>query len=101
MPPQGDSMARLSIISLVGCVVIASGPWRAQDKIAITVEGGKQDLKNVPICVPLSLTEKQVGLAASFSPDRVGTVEVEQVHGQIATPGIMTETIPPSAKGLV
>jgi len=91
-------MNRHLIVSVVGCFLLAASPLRAQT-IEITLEGGKQPIKEVPVCVPLSLTEEQASrrdlLTLLFQGKDYGT------FGQLTAPGILTEHLPPSAKGLV
>src|SRR6516225_2991122 len=47
---RGDAMRRLAAASLVFLAI--SLPVHAQQKIEFTIEGGKHDLKYVPVCVP-------------------------------------------------
>ena len=78
-------------------LMIAASPLVAQDKIQITVKGDKHDLKNVPVCVPLSLSQKD----ASFPEAHVTLPGGQTVPGQLTAPGLMTEAMAPTAKGLV
>src|ERR1043166_3908104 len=76
-------------------------PIRAQQPVEITIEGGKHDLKNVPICVPLSVPKAVV----AKERDRTvleDLVEAQRVHfGQFSAPALTTESIQASGEGLV
>jgi hypothetical protein len=92
-------MSRRLTVPLLAGLLLATPPLGAQDAIEITVEGGKHDLKNVPVCVPLSLpkAEAETGarlllLAGSSSP---------AFPAQLGAPGLTTESIQPSANDLV
>jgi hypothetical protein len=80
--------------ALVACLLI-TGASRAQD-VAITVKGGKHDLKNVPVCVPLSVAKGQADFV--FAHVSGGGQNVE---GQLTAPSLITESIEPSAKELI
>jgi hypothetical protein len=84
------------LVQLVGCFLLATSPLRAQNRIVITVEGGKSDLQNVPVCVPLSLPKDQ----ANFVRAHIA-LEGREAEGQLTAPGLATEHLAPSAKGLV
>ncbi len=90
-------MPRRSIILVSAGLILAAPPLGAQDKIEITIEGAKHDLRNVPICVPLSLPEKDASLPEAHITLSTG----HTVPGQLSAPGLMTEAIAPTAKGLV
>jgi hypothetical protein len=81
-------MRRHSIL-VVLVMLLAAGSSRAQT-IEATVEGGKEDLKNVPVCVPVSVHQDW----ASYLYSRV-TVGGMELEGQFTTPGLLTEAIPP------
>src|SRR2546423_1020712 len=83
------------LASLVACLVLAS-PIPAQQAIDISIEGGKQDLENVPVCVPLSVP-------AELFDYRYAQVSGGglQLQGQLTKPGILTEGVPVSGQGLV
>jgi Methane oxygenase PmoA len=87
-------MRRHSIPAVLA-ILLAAGTGGAQT-VEVTVEGGTQDLKNVPVCVPVSVHE-------TFSTFMYAQVSAGgmQLEGQYTTPGIMTEAIPPVAKGQV
>src|SRR6266446_7506245 len=80
---------------LVACLVLAS-PVPAQQTIDVTIEGGKHDLQNVPVCVPLSVP-------AELFDYRYAQVSGGglQLQGQFTKPGILTEDVAVSGKGLV
>jgi hypothetical protein len=59
--------------------------------IEITVTGGKQDLRSVPVCVPLNLAPAQANQVYAHL-SRGG----RDLEGQLTTPGIMTESIAPA-----
>ncbi len=82
--------------SLVGCLLLAAAPLRTQDTIKITIEAGKHDLKNVPVCVPLSLPKA----VATITHARV-SAGGQELEGQLTAPGITTEQLAPTAAGLI
>ncbi len=90
-------MLRRSLPLLAVGLLLAVPPLGAQEKIAITVKGDKHDLKDVPICVPLSLARQD----ASFPEAHVTLPSGQTIAGQLTAPGLMTERIAPSAKELV
>lgn len=74
-----------------------SGTALAQEKsLSLTLTAGKHELKNAPVCVPLSLPKAQA---------RHGDAEVVvgngTVAGQLTAPAITTEHIKPAKDGLV
>lgn len=87
-------MSRRFVAAIV-CLCLALSPLHGQDKIEITVEGGKHDLKNVPICVPLSVAKERqiIELNGKGTPLKLIC--------RLTAPGIVTESIPPADKGLV
>src|SRR5882724_2289301 len=89
-------MSRRFVAAVVACLCLAFSPLRAQDKFEITVAGGKQDLNDVPVCVPLSVAKGQ----AEFVYAHVFG-NGQDAEGQLTAPGLATESIAPSAKGLV
>jgi hypothetical protein len=88
-------MFRRSML-LVACVVATPSTLPAQDTVVINVEGGKTDLRNVPLCVPLSVAPGQADFV--YAQAAVGG---QHLQGQLTAPGIMTESIAPSVKGHV
>jgi hypothetical protein len=92
----GDIMRNSYLWALLTCAA-ATGAVDAQT-FEITIAAGKHDLKNVPICVPLSLTKEQ----AQNSPTPVlAGGGLTGINCQLTAPGVTTESIPPSEKGLV
>jgi hypothetical protein len=87
-------------MSLAASLILVCSPIRAQN-IEITLEGGKQDLKNVPVCVPLNLTSEQADRTNAEKPPAIATGKFRGVQGQLTAPGIMTMSIAPASKGLV
>jgi hypothetical protein len=74
-----------------------TGSLAAQDKsLSITVTAGKNDLKHVPVCVPLSLSKEQ-----AKDVDAELSTQGQKLTGQLTAPGIITESIAPSRRGLV
>lgn len=74
-----------------------TGPIAAQDRsLSITLTAGKHDLKNVPVCVPLSLSKEQAKDA-----DAEVLLQGQKLAGQLTAPGIVTESITASKPGLV
>lgn len=68
----------------------------AQEKtLSVTLTAGKHDLKNVPVCVPLSLSMEQ----AKHADAELSSAGLK-LAGQLTAPGIITESIPPSKSGL-
>src|SRR5262245_26571191 len=78
-------------------LLLWTGNLAAQDKsLSITLTAGKQDRKNVPVCVPLSLSKEQAKDA-----DAEISFQGQEISGQLTAPGIITESIAPSKPGLV
>lgn len=68
---------------------------QAETKLEITFTGGKEGNSSTPVCVPLSLS-------MAMAKQRVAIVKGDKTtYGQLTDPGIGTEAIPPSEKGLV
>lgn len=82
------------LCALLACAASA-GIAQAQP-IEIVVEGGQHELKNVPVCIPLSVPADVASY--TYAHITVGGVTLE---GQLTAPGIMTERTPATAKGLV
>jgi hypothetical protein len=92
-------MKRLALwAALVSCAT--AGQLQAQNTITLTVEGGKHDLRNVPVCVPLSLTKEQHRLSLTDTPELSGG-QLRGIQGQFTEPGIPTEGVTPAGKNLV
>ena len=92
-------MRRLAAAALLFLAI--SLPVHAQQKIEFTIEGGKHDLKYVPVCVPLSVPKA----AVAKERDRTLLTDIKRPEreqlGQFTAPGITTESIPPSGDRLV
>jgi hypothetical protein len=88
------------LIGLAACTLVLAGPAAAQQKtFPITVSTGEQDYKaDVPVCVPLSLHESLARAEYAAFHDKAGRL---LFYGQLTAPGIATEAVKPSAKGLV
>jgi hypothetical protein len=79
---------------LVALAVPASLP--AQDKTVTIAISADQDLKNAPVCIPLSLPRPWGKLTyAQLSGDG------QNLQGQLTAPGITTEAVAPAAPELV
>jgi hypothetical protein len=84
------------ILGISMCLPLMSAPVCAQEALNITVTGGKQDLKNVPICVPLSLPKATA--AFTYAHIAGGGLNLE---GQLTAPGILTDSVTPAGNDLV
>jgi Methane oxygenase PmoA len=81
-------------------VLVLAQPTLAQPKTIATFEIDKVDLPDTPICIPLSLPEEFAKLT---------DVSIQATHdrgvfvgpAQLTQPGLLTEMLEPSAKGLV
>ena len=89
---------RRNYLRAVLVMLVLAGTGQAQNKIEITVEGGKYDLKNVSICVPLSLAKSSANLPEAELDVKGGKLKL---IGQLTSPGIATESITPSSDGTV
>jgi hypothetical protein len=88
-------MRRATIWAGLALLAGAGAAPAQQTGITVTITADKQDYKNVPVCVPLSLpapVKEQRALLES------GDLRIE---GQLTIPGLLTEAIKPSAEGLV
>ena len=81
-------MNRQSILLAIGCLLLACEPLRAQT-VEITVEGGKEDLVNVPVCVPLSMPKgaEVRPLGRDSVLVRVPGQDQAPLFGQVTAPG--------------
>src|SRR5436190_5843717 len=87
------AVRRMSMNRIATCwLFILAAPLSAQEKIAVTITGGKEDATNVPICVPLELPKDE---------DRWSHLDLEgndmHVKALLTAPSITTESI--AAKG--
>src|SRR6516164_6212643 len=78
-----------AVIGLLTLLMLA-GTSRGQEyRIEISVKAGDRDLKNVPVCVALSLPENVVAPIAFLKS------EGRESIGQLTAPGLMTQHIKP------
>lgn len=70
----------------------SGGVVHGQDKISVTVTGGKEDAKNVVVSLPLSLSKDQAGAAGVTLKGNGQTVTA-----QLTAPSIPHESIPAQA----
>jgi hypothetical protein len=87
---------RLFRQGLLCAVFFVAGAGHAQT-FKITIEAGKSDLPESPICVPLSLSEKEARF--NFAELTDGG-KLTGVIGQLTDPGIITSAIAPDGKGM-
>jgi hypothetical protein len=76
-------------VLLSSCV--SAGAFAAGKTLELTVEAGKTDRHNTPVCVPLSVDKE-------FAGDVRADVLLpggKQVSGQFTAPGLLTERIEP------
>ncbi len=82
----------IGLLALLSFVSVTA----AQEPVSFTLQAGRHDLKNVPVCVPLSLTKEQVR-----DTNALVVAGKETLAGQLITPAITTEHIKPAKNGLV
>jgi hypothetical protein len=81
----------------VAVVLLGAGHVPAQNQpVKVTVTAGKQDCKNVVVRVPLSLPAS----AAKHGWANLAAQGM-RLDGQLTAPGLLTEGVAPSGKGLV
>jgi hypothetical protein len=85
---------RNGLVTAVLVCAVSTSIVRAQT-IEIIVAGGKHDLKNLPVCVPLSVAKDKDSAELECKDPAL------KLKGQLSQPGIATESIPPSTDGLV
>jgi hypothetical protein len=76
-------------ISVVLFALTSSAALAAGKTLELTIEAGKTDRHNTPVCVPLSV-------AKEFEKDKLAAVmfpDGKQVFGQFTAPGLLTEGI--------
>lgn len=72
---------------VVYCLAFIAAPLAGQEKIAITITGGKEDLTNVPVCVPIEFSsEKELPHLGELVGDDY------RVDGQFTLPSLTTES---------
>jgi hypothetical protein len=96
---QEISMTHRSSVAVLACLVLGSASVQAQN-IEITLEGGKHDLKNVPVCVPLSLTKEHADRVRFETRRLFSPGDTRGIEGQFTFPGITTRHIRETGKGL-
>jgi hypothetical protein len=77
-----------------------AGPALAQPQLMATVEIESKGTANTPVCVPLSLPKGFATFTSVLIRAEKGNL-ADDVAGQLTQPGLATEHIEPSAKGLV
>src|SRR5262245_6218496 len=88
---------RRSIAIATGLAMALAAPLAAQEhKVTVTVTSEGADLKNMPVCIPLSLPKNIADFRHAYLERGK-----EVLEGQLTAPGIVTERIPPSAANLV
>ncbi|MCI0684396.1 MAG: PmoA family protein [Gemmataceae bacterium] len=90
------SMITGAVLAMVVLAMVWCAPLAAQEhKVTVTV-ASESDLKNVPVCIPLSLPKALAGFRHA-----VVVHGKEGLPGQLTAPGLGTEHIAPSAANLV
>ncbi|MBM4072231.1 MAG: hypothetical protein FJ271_25385 [Planctomycetes bacterium] len=87
---------RIQFLSLLTLWTLAGSVSALEKSLSITLTAGKHDLKDVPVCVPLSLPKEQ----AKHGDAEVSAGEAMLV-GQLTPPSITTEDVRPAKDGLV
>jgi hypothetical protein len=95
-------MLRFGLLTLMAVLTGAAPSFGQNQTIEITVAGGKEDARNIPVVVPLEVVPALVKFL-----DKGGHVRLNKagsnklLFGQWTTPGLLTEEIQPKDKTLV
>ncbi|MBI2807605.1 MAG: PmoA family protein [Planctomycetes bacterium] len=95
-------MKRCFAALLVSLATTNVGLAQLQDSILIQLTTGKTEYRNVPLCIPISVSQEWGKFVevpvVDFQP---GSGAAGNEMGQLTRPGILTESIPPAKPGLV
>ena len=82
-------MYRACVLALVAMLATTYPSIAQEPKLTVTVTGGKEDAKNVPVCVPMELSGAWAkAIHCGLQSDK------DVLWGQFTAPGITTENIP-------
>jgi hypothetical protein len=94
-------MKRASTWLALAAVLTVAQPALAQPKIIATFDIENVNAPSTPICIPLSVPEEFAKLTNVSVQGRLARGAAFWGPAQLTKPGLMTEKIAPSAKGLV
>ncbi len=98
-------MLTLLLFSAAGSPLLAQGEKFPDFNYTVTVIGGKEDAKNVPICVPMEIPAPWAKLLAKKGAMSCGILKEagtqKEIISQWTAPGIITEEIPLKNKAMV